>query len=129
MRKRKWICYILISVTLLCSCGKEPIASNKAITYAKKAIEIGEDYLSGELPAADARSQLDDIEDEMSYAKDYEAGEYLSDDTESADHYLGRGISVVNLYIGIDSTSKNAESYDKLKEYVDQLKEMLDYYD
>ena len=134
MHKRKWICYILISAVLLCSCGKDQTentatASNKAITYSQKAMEIGEDYLSGELSANDARSQLYDIEVEMSYAKDYEANEFISDSTKAADHYLALNISDINLYITLDSSSKDAESFDKVQAAVDKLKVMLDNYD
>lgn len=79
MSQRKYIYYCLTIVLLLCACSKEPIASNKAISNAKKAIEIGEDYLSGDISSKDAHSQLENIEDAMSYAFDYELSEYSDD--------------------------------------------------
>ena len=50
MKKR--ILYVLLSSLILCSCGHEQSASDKALTNAKKAYEIGQNYLSGDISAA-----------------------------------------------------------------------------
>lgn len=69
MKKR--ILYVLLSSLILCSCGHEQSASDKALTNAKKAYEIGQNYLSGDISAEDAQEQLENIEENISYASDY----------------------------------------------------------
>lgn len=128
MKKR--ILYVLLSSLILCSCGHEQSASDKALTKAKKAYEIGQNYLSGDISAEDAQEQLENIEENISYASDYSYDERKNDTQKSADYYLHNYVYFLSLDVMMDKGDRgDADSYDKVKDSVKKLKEQIDKYD
>ena len=110
MKKR--ILYVLLSSLILCSCGHEQSASDKALTNAKKAYEIGQNYLSGDISA------------------DYSYDERKNDTQKSADYYLHNYVYFLSLDVMMDKGDRgDADSYDKVKDSVKKLKEQIDKYD
>lgn len=128
MKKR--ILYVLLSSLILCSCGHEQSASDKALTNTKKAYEIGQNYLSGDISAEDAQEQLENIEENISYASDYSYDERKNDTQKSADYYLHNYVYFLSLDVMMDKGDRgDADSYDKVKDSVKKLKEQIDKYD
>ena len=128
MKKR--ILYVLLSSLILCSRGHEQSASDKALTNAKKAYEIGQNYLSGDISAEDAQEQLENIEENISYASDYSYDERKNDTQKSADYYLHNYVYFLSLDVMMDKGDRgDADSYDKVKDSVKKLKEQIDKYD
>lgn len=128
MKKR--ILYVLLSSLILCSCGHEQSASDKALTNAKKAYEIGQNYLSGDISAEDAQEQLENIEENISYASDYSYDERKNDTQKSADYHLHNYVYFLSLDVMMDKGDRgDADSYDKVKDSVKKLKEQIDKYD
>lgn len=128
MKKR--ILYVLLSSLILCSCGHEQSASDKALINAKKAYEIGQNYLSGDISAEDAQEQLENIEENISYASDYSYDERKNDTQKSADYYLHNYVYFLSLDVMMDKGDRgDADSYDKVKDSVKKLKEQIDKYD
>lgn len=113
----------------LCSCGaSEPIASSKAIMNTEKAIEIGENYIKGDLSSNDAKTQLADILSNMKYAKDYSLEEKNADTTKNADYYLQFYISLFESNLSVDGIINDADTFDNVIESLDKLKDEYDRY-
>lgn len=121
---------LLLLSLALCSCGHEQQASDKAITNAKRAYEIGQNYLSGDISAEDAQTQLETIEENISYASDYSYDERSEDAQKAADYYLHDYVYFLSLDVMMDKGDRgDADSYDKVKDSVKKLKEIIDKYD
>jgi polyhydroxyalkanoate synthesis regulator phasin len=132
MPRLKKIYVLFLTSILLCSCGKsDPIASNKALTNTEKAIEIGDNYIKGDLSSDDAKDQLEDILSNLQYADEYSFEEKIADPTKYADYYLQFYISSLNIHILIDGNRSisDADTFDNVIESLDKLKEEYDKYD
>lgn len=125
MKKQFLIFLSVISLTLTACGDKKLTASNKAISCANKAIEIGEDYLSYDMKYTEAAKLLDEIQNDMSYVTD--------DSNEDDEHHipdLAISSAVLSLQISlIDDNYKNTnKTYDEVQSSVDKLKEEIEKY-
>lgn len=128
--KKRILCMMLASLTLLCSCGHEQQASDKALINAQKAYEISQSYLSGDLSAEDAHDKLEELKENLSYASEYTQEERKSDKQKTADYYLHFYVQNLSLSVLLDKGSGgDSDSYDHVKDDADKLKENIDKYD
>lgn len=129
MAHKKWLCALVASAIFLCSCGSQPIASSKAIVNAENAIEIGDNYIAGDITGDIALEQLDSILENMEYASDYTADEKSDDATKNADYYIHTYLTMLQTHMVIDNGSfGDAESFDDVKDSLNKLKETLNKY-
>ena len=90
---------------------------------------IGQNYLSGDISAEDAQEQLENIEENISYASDYSYDERKNDTQKSADYYLHNYVYFLSLDVMMDKGDRgDADSYDKVKDSVKKLKEQIEKY-
>ncbi len=134
MKIRKFIitCSALFLVSLISiGCGKTKYnASDKALSCVNQAIKIGQQYLDGDISADEAQDKLDHLCSTMSYAKEYTFDEKSEDNQKFADADIQFYISSLDINIHLDSgISADADSFDKVKESVEKLEELVDEYD
>lgn len=120
----------LVMLLFLSGCGHQQIASDKAIMLGKKAIEVGEAYLNGDLDGTSAQNDLDEILDKLSYADNYTSEEKRDDKQKNADYYIHFYVFSLNARIFFDSARySDAETFDSVKEAVEDLKQTVKKYD
>lgn len=134
MKTRKYIitCSTLFLVSLISiGCGKTKYnASDKALSCANQAIEIGHQYLDGDKSADAAKDKLERLCSAMQYAKEYTFDEKNEDVEKFADADIQFYISSLDTNILFDSgISADADSFDNVKECVEKLEELVDEYD
>lgn len=130
MGKGKLISFSFLACSIiLASCGTGPIASDRAISRAQNAVEVAENYISGDLGGEDASGQMEEIKEELAYASEYTAEERSEDSQKNADYYLYADISFLETSIILDYGSRgDAESFEKVKECTDNLRDDIKKY-
>ena len=108
MKKNRIMSFAAVLLLLigLCACGAKTQASAKAVSVAKQAVEIADNYLDGKIKYEKATEQLDDLD--MSYAYDDKSASHTADVAISTDLTMLRGAIVTDHF---DQTS---ESYNKV---------------
>lgn len=115
---------------LLSACGGEPIASDKALVNGNKAVEIAEGYIAGDISGDDACQSLDEIYQVLSYTADYSFEEKAEDEQKYADYAIYFDILLLHSEILTDSGMfGDAETFEKVKEYLQNLKDTIKKYD
>lgn len=115
---------------LLSACGGKAIASDKALLNGNRAVEVTEEYISGKIAGDDACDALDKIYKSLSYAADYTYEEKSTDQQKYADHAIYFDIFMLNTEISTDSGMfGNAETFEKVEEYLQNLKDTIKEYD
>lgn len=123
---KKYI-FILLCFTILflAACGsskKDSIPSDKAISCTNKAIETAEKYLSYELDYKEAAEIIDDLQSDMEYVSNLsmEDSNYFPDvNIRSA--LMGLSIDLID-----DNFKGSDETYSKIQEDIEDLKELID---
>lgn len=119
-----------VALSLLSACGGNPIASDKALVNGNKAIEIAESYIAGDISGDDACKSLDEIYESLSYTADYSFEEKAEDQQKYADYAIYFDIFLLNSEILTDSgIFGNAETFEKVEEYLQSLKDTIKEYD
>lgn len=131
MERKDKLCIAIFSLcVILSACGHEPTASAKAITNSKNAMNVGQEYLDGSMTADDAVDSLNDILSNLEYASNYSMDERDADPKKHADYDLYTYVFFLNNSILIDrGITGDAETFDKVQDNLDQLKEKIDKYD
>lgn len=119
-----------MAFSLLSACGGDPIASDKALVNGNKAIEITEGYIAGDISGDDACQSLDEIYQTLSYTADYSFEEKSEDEQKYADYAIYFDIFLLHSKILTDSGMfGNAETFAKVEEYLQNLKDTIKKYD
>ena len=109
------IVIILILIVGVFSFGKKP--SDKAISVAKQAIKVTDDYLDGNISASSANNKLGTLRDDMSYVDDLPHG----DKHKASDFSIDVSILCISSSILGDNINGNNETYDKIVEERNEL--------
>ncbi len=119
-----------MALSILSACGGDPIASDKALVNGNKAIEIAEGYIAGDISGDDACKSLDEIYETLSYTADYSFEEKAEDQQKYADYAIYFDIFLLNSEILTDSgILGDAETFEKVEEYLQSLKDTINEYD
>jgi len=116
---KKITLFLLILAILLSGCGgKKYKASAKAISCAERAVAVGEQYMNKDISSNDAADILHEIVEDM----DYLDGMSSEDETYISDSSIK--VSILNLSISIpyDNFKNDSESYDKVLENIEAIK-------
>lgn len=126
MKKNKLVimCSSLLLVSLISiGCGKTKYnASDKALSCAQQAIDVANDYLSGDVSYDRALKKLDSLSTDMNYVtdeNDVENNEHHFDDFNINTCILGLSIDITH-----DNYENDSESYDKI---LDDIKDLEGY--
>lgn len=103
------LCAVLL-LTVGCSGGSK--ASDNAVTAAKSAVSIADNYIDNTLSESDARNKLDALEEDMAYVKDLPQ----DDKNKAGDFSVATGLTVLSSSILTDSISNDSKSHDKVIE-------------
>lgn len=114
---------------MLSACGHEPIASTKALTNAKNAANIGQEYLDGSISYHDAIVLLDDIYENLDYVSNYTVDERLEDKQKYADDDLHAYILILQSSINSDAWHGDVDSFNKVQDNLDKLNKLIKKYD
>lgn len=120
MKKLSMLFVINVLFCFLVGCGgTDSKPSAKAISCASSAIEIGENYLSGDTDYSSAHNGIEEIQEELEYIDD------LTSDDENyfADQKIQLHIMSLSIDLISDNKESSSESYDKVQEDIDVLKE------
>lgn len=109
------IVIILILIVSISLPGKKP--SDKAISVAKQAIKVTDDYLDGNISSSSANNKLDALRDDMSYVDDLPHG----DKHKAKDFSIDVSILCISSSILGDNIKGNNETYDKIVEERNEL--------
>lgn len=109
------LCFIIVSLS---GCSHTD-ASAKAVSIAKKAIEVTDSYLDREISSDSASRTLSDLIDEMEYTSTTDP----TDEHHSADYSIETDLVILHSSIVKDSIDKSAESYDSVIESRNELAE------
>ncbi len=112
MKKTKFMLLFLVISLLLAGCGGGSKASAKAVSVAKSAVEVADDYLDGRLSYSQADAKLDQLKEEMAYVDDLKQG----DENKASDFSISVSITLLSTDIFHDSVNKTSESYNKVIE-------------
>lgn len=129
IRKNKLCVAILSICVMLSACGHEPIASTKALTNAKNAANIGQEYLDGSISYHDAIVLLDDIYENLDYVSNYTVDERLEDKQKYADDDLHAYILILQSSINSDGWHGDVDSFNKVQDNLDKLNKLIKKYD
>lgn len=129
IRKNKLCVAILSICVMLSACGHEPIASTKALTNAKNAANIGQEYLDGSISYHDAIVLLDDIYENLDYVSNYTVDERLEDKQKYADDDLHAYILILQCSINSDAWHGDVDSFSKVQDNLDKLNKLIKKYD
>lgn len=120
MKKRTVILLLfLVSALLMAACNDSNLKpSKKAVSCAKSAIEVANQYLDRELDYIGAIDQLGKLLDDMEYVDD------LSDDDENkaADFAIQCDILILITSITTDNLENDSDSYSDVEEAIGSLK-------
>ena len=110
MKKNRIMSFAAVFLLLigLCACGAKTQASAKAVSVAKQAVEIADNYLDGKIKYEKATEQLDDLD--MSYAYEDKSASHTADVVISSD------LTILKHNILMDKIDKTSESYNKVLE-------------
>lgn len=129
IRKNKLCVAILSICVMLSACGHEPIASTKALTNAKNAANIGQEYLDGSISYHDAIVLLDDIYENLDYVSNYTVDERMEDKQKYADDDLHAYILILQSSITSDAWHGDVDSFNKVQDNLDKLNKLIKKYD
>lgn len=104
---------------LLTGCSGGTKASKKAVSVAKQAVEVADEYLDGGLTYSEAIDKLDALESDMAYVDDLDAG----DEHKTADWSISVSIVLLSSNILFDHMDSTSESYDKVLDERNSLAE------
>lgn len=119
MKKIKFITIICISVIItvvIAGCGGSK-ASDKAVSVGKRAIEVVDEYLDGQVSYSAADIQLDELKEQMSYVDDLEHGAK----NKATDFSISTSITLISSDMFQDSYKSTSETYDKLLQSRNEL--------
>jgi len=109
---RVFLLIILLFVLSLTACSSDTKASEKAISVAKSAIEVADNYLDNKISKDEADSQLSSLKSDMSYVDDMEQ----NDEHKATDFSISSSITMLSTNIFHDSLDSTNETYDKILE-------------
>ena len=101
---------IILVLLTFSSCGGKTKASDKAISVAKSAIGVADDYLDSKLSYSEASEKLSKLKDEMEYVDNLETG----DAHKAADFSISTSITLLSSDIFNDSLKGSSDTYDKI---------------
>ena len=90
--------------------GKTP--SSKALSVAKQAIQVADDYLDGKITGNKAKAEFDGFNESMKYVDDLSR----TDKNRQEDYNIQHGIFILSTSISTDDYKKTSESYDHVME-------------
>lgn len=127
MRKKTAVlCCALVATVLLASgCSKSIDASDKAVSIAKQAIEVVDQYLDGGVDGSEASDKLDELKEEMEYVDDMPTGTSKEKRRHTADSSIATDIFILSTDIVLDKHNADADSYDKLVDKRNELAEEI----
>lgn len=107
MKKRTILVIFVIAVLFMAGCNSTK-ASARAVSVAKRAISIADQYLDGELSYSKASDELDRLKDDMEYVDSVDR----SDPSRSYDFAISVDLTLLSHDILMDDIDKSAASYD-----------------
>lgn len=125
MKKSKLIVMyssLLLLFLIFVGCGKkEHNASQKALSCAQQAIDVANDYLSGDISYDRASRKLDSLSTDMHYVSD-------ESDIETNEHHFDDSsiyVCILSLRndITYDNYKNDSESYDEISDDIKTLEE------
>jgi len=119
--KRIGVMILSVMMIFLIACGSTSVeASDKAISAGKAAISIGNDYIGHKITADEAQKKLEDLEDQMKYAKK----ETKAGGSPSVDMVIYGDILLMDGRIMTDATENGTnENYEKIKNDIKKIGE------
>lgn len=127
MRKKTAVlcCALVATVLLVGGCSKSIDASDKAVSIAKQAIEVVDQYLDGGVDGSEASDKLDELKEEMEYVDDMPTGTSEEKRRHTADSSIATDIFILSTDIVLDKHNADADSYDKLVDKRNELAEEI----
>jgi len=120
MKKRTVLLILfLVSALLVAACNDNNLKpSKKAVSCAKSAIEVANQYLDRELDYTGTIDQLEELLDDMEYVDD------LSDDDENkvADFSIQSNILILSTSITRDNHENDRDSFSDVEKAISSLK-------
>lgn len=113
MKGKRILVIVLCLFTLvgfLTGCNGGTKASDKAVSVAKRAIQVADDYLDGKLSYSEANDKLVVLDAEMDYANDLD----IKAENKAADVSISVDITILSSSIFQDYYYGTSESYDKV---------------
>ncbi len=123
--KKKLLCVLILSASMLCSCGHEQQASDKALTCANKTVEAVEKYLNYDATYSVVSDITGSMYNEMKYVDDLDK----SAPNRNADWSIQLDILSISTSLTSDNYYSTDETYNDVKEKLDKLKEDIKKYD
>lgn len=121
MKKRIAVVITTIGCLLLAACVPKDLPSSKAISCARRAIEIGENYLNGKIAYDDAGDELSLILEEMDYVHDDD--DFDTNKNHNEDYSVDTHIMMLDGDIFSDHFDNNSDSFKKVEDDIRTLKE------
>ena len=124
--KRLFSCVLCVFLLIqLCACSPKPTVklSQKGESVAKRAVNLLDSYLDGEISNDEAKAGMDELKEETDYASDY-AGRDRTDE-QSGDWKLHLLIMMTSWHVSSDGYNKTAESYEELIKDRNDLAEIV----
>lgn len=127
MRKKTAVlCCTLAAAALLAGgCSKSVDASDKAVSVAKQAIEVVDQYLDGETDGSEASDKLDELKEKMEYVDDMPTGTSKEKRQHTADSSVATDIFILSADIVLDKHDADVDSYDELVSKRNELAEKI----
>lgn len=127
MRKKTAVlcCTLAVTALLAGGCSKSVDASDKAVSVAKQAIEVVDQYLDGETDGSEASDKLDELKEEMEYVDDMPTGTSEEKRRHTADSSIAADIFILSTDIVLDKHDADADSYDELVDKRNELAEKI----
>ena len=111
MKTRSIIAVLLALVVFLsCGCGSKTKASDKAISVAKQAVEVADNYLDGKVSKDIAYDKLNSLYDEMSYVDNLTD----SDPNKTEDFYIQLDTLHLSTSVLLNDINNDSKSYDEV---------------
>lgn len=124
--KKRFFVFLAVIVLSLTACGGNKLtASNKAISCANEAIEIGEAYLSYDMNYDEAEELLNALQEDMSYVTE---DSNIEDEHHIPDLGIYSAIQSLNISLITDNYNGTNKTYDEVQSAVETLKEKIEEY-